>query len=84
MVGQPVVAGDIVGRLGERAIHAPITGHLRGLARDGVAVMAGQRIVEVDPRRSPEIAGLGERPRAIAQGVLEALDTWLPANGVTR
>jgi xanthine dehydrogenase accessory factor len=84
MVGQPVVAGDVVGRLGERAIHAPITGHLRGLARDGVAVMAGQRIVEVDPRRSPEIAGLGERPRAIAQGVLEALDTWLPANGVTR
>jgi hypothetical protein len=44
-------------------------------------VLAGQRIVEVDPRQSPDIAGLGERPRAIAQGVLEALDSCPPANG---
>lgn len=82
MLGQPVVAGDIVGHLDALPVHAPISGHLRGLARDGIAVLAGQRIVEVDPRQAPEIAGLGERPRAIAQGVLAALDPWPPAGGV--
>jgi xanthine dehydrogenase accessory factor len=83
MLGQPVEAGDIVGHLEDQLVRAPISGHLRGLARDGIAVLAGQRIVEVDPRQSPEIAGLGERPRAIAQGVLEALHPWPPANGAT-
>jgi xanthine dehydrogenase accessory factor len=80
-LGQSVRSGDVLGHLGEHALHAPIDGHLRGLARDGVEVMAGQRLVEVDPRQSPEIAGLGERPRAIAQGVLEALAHCLPGNG---
>jgi xanthine dehydrogenase accessory factor len=84
MVGEAVAAGDVVGQLGELDIHAPIAGHLRGLARDGVAVTAGQRIVEVDPRQAPEIAGLGERPRAVAQGVVEALESWLPAVGVAQ
>jgi xanthine dehydrogenase accessory factor len=83
MLGQPVRAGDVVGHLDDQLVHAPISGHLRGLARDGIAVLAGQRIVEVDPRQSPEIAGLGERPRAIAQGVLEALHPWPQAGGAS-
>jgi xanthine dehydrogenase accessory factor len=72
-LGQPVHSGDEVGRLGEQAMRAPISGHLRGLTRDGVQVMAGQRLAEVDPRALPELAGLGERPLAIARGVVAAL-----------
>jgi xanthine dehydrogenase accessory factor len=71
--GQPVHSGDEVGRIGEQAMRAPISGHLRGLTRDGVQVMAGQRLAEVDPRALPELAGLGERPLAIARGVVAAL-----------
>lgn len=81
VLGQPVRSGDVLGTLGSHALLAPIDGHLRGLARDGVEVIAGQRLIEVDPRQAPEIAGLGERPRAIAQGVTEALAPHLPASG---
>ncbi len=72
-LGMPVAAGDLVGRIGPVEVAAPIDGRLRGVTRDGVDVRAGQRIVEVDPRAEPQIFGLGERPLAIAAGVLRAL-----------
>lgn len=80
-LGQRVRRGDVVGTLGEHALLAPIDGHLRGLARDGVHVPAGQRLAEVDPRQLPEVEGLGERPHAVALGVIEALG--LPAPPAT-
>jgi xanthine dehydrogenase accessory factor len=72
-LGQRVQRGDVLGSLGGVPLVAPIDGHLRGLTRDGLQVTAGQRLLEVDPRQAPEIAGLGERPLAIARGVLAAL-----------
>jgi xanthine dehydrogenase accessory factor len=78
-LGQAVQAGAEVGRLDGLAVQAPISGHLRGLTRDGVEVTAGQRLLEVDPRTQPQIFGLGERPAAIAAGVAEALG--LPGSG---
>lgn len=77
-LGQRVAAGEILGSLEQEPLRAPISGTLRGLARDGVLVRAGQRVIEVDPRAAPEVHGLGERPRAIARGVAEALG--LPRN----
>lgn len=76
-LGQTVQPGDVLGHLEGQPVRAPIAGTLRGLSRDGVEVLAGARLVEVDPRRKPEIRGLGERPLAIARGVLAALDAWL-------
>jgi xanthine dehydrogenase accessory factor len=72
-IGQAVRANEIVGRVGGLMLFAPIDGHLRGIAHDGVEVVAGQWIVEVDPREQPDVFGLGERPQAIASGVLKAL-----------
>jgi xanthine dehydrogenase accessory factor len=80
-LGQPVRAGEEIGRVGEQAVRAPISGFLRGLARDGVAVSAGRRLAEVDPRAEPDVFGLGERPRAIANGVVEALGLSFDAAG---
>lgn len=77
-LGQRVRPGDIVGELDGQPVAAPIHGHLRGLSRDGVRVQAGARLVEVDPRQSPELSGLGERPLAIARGVVQALSARLP------
>lgn len=76
-LGQRVRTGEPVGHLDNAPVHAPIDGHLRGLSRDGVQVAAGARLIEVDPRRAPELAGLGERPRAIATGVVTALEPLL-------
>jgi xanthine dehydrogenase accessory factor len=77
VLGRPVRAGEpvgsVLGAAGEFLLRAPIGGHLRGLARDGVDVRAEQRLVEVDPRVPPQIFGRGERPLAIARGVVEAL-----------
>jgi xanthine dehydrogenase accessory factor len=72
-LGQLVRRGDVMGHVGADAVRAPLDGHLRGLTRDGVEVRADQRVIEVDPRAMPELAGLGERPRAIALGVAAAL-----------
>ena len=72
-LGQVVRAGDVLGQLEGELITAPISGHLRGLAHDGVRVMRGQVLLEVDPRATPQVHGLGERPFAIARGVAEAL-----------
>lgn len=71
---QPVRAGDVLGQLAGHNICAPIDGTLRGLARDGVQVAAGQRLLEVDPRNEPQVRGLGERPLAIARGILTLLE----------
>lgn len=72
-LGQPVRAGDEIGLLGGMPVCAPLNGYLRGVTRDGVQVQAGQCLLEVDPRAEPDVFGLGERPRAVARGVLEAL-----------
>jgi len=79
-IGQPVEAGEAVGRVDEHLLCAPVRGHLRGLTHDGVVVRAGQRIVEVDPRVPPQFFGLGERPLAIARGVTAVLEFHLPAS----
>jgi xanthine dehydrogenase accessory factor len=73
-IGDRVAAGDVVAALDGAAIAAPLTGVLRGLSARGARIVAGQKIVEVDPRDDPALCfGLGERPRRIAAGVVEAL-----------
>jgi len=72
-IGDPVSAAQVLGRLGELPVCAPIAGILRGITHDGVEVRVGQKIVEVDPREAPQVFGLGERPAAIARGVATAL-----------
>lgn len=72
-LGEAVRAGDIVGHVEDAAVRAPLDGWLRGLAHDAVEVRGGQKVLEVDPRDPPQVFGVGERPRAIAAGVVEAL-----------
>lgn len=74
-IGDPVAAGAAVGDIEGTTVRAPIAGVLRGVTRDDVDVRAGQRIVEVDPRATPQVFGLGERPLAIARGVVLALQS---------
>ncbi|HTT09477.1 MAG TPA: hypothetical protein VMG60_01195 [Burkholderiaceae bacterium] len=72
-IGQRVRSGDVIGRIADVSIHAPVSGSLRGLTRDDVVVAAGDNVLEVDPRQAPEVFGLGTRPRAVARGVCAAL-----------
>lgn len=80
-IGDAVRAGDVVGSVGSTDVRAPLTGRLRGLAHDGVTVEERAKIVEVDPRGAEAVVfGIGERPRAIAQGVLEVVTERLRAS----
>lgn len=68
-IGETVASGEAVGSVGPATIVAPLAGTIRGLVRDGVPVVAGTKLLEVDPRPEAVVAGLGERPRAIAAAV---------------
>lgn len=73
-IGMRVVAGQPVANIGGVELVAPLTGRLRGLTHSEVEVAQGTKVIEIDPRdEDADIYGIGERPRRIAQGVLEAL-----------
>lgn len=76
-IGDAVNPGAEVARIDDTPLLAPIGGILRGLTRPGVPVALKAKVVEIDPRvNGAQIAGIGERPARIAQGVLTALADW--------
>jgi xanthine dehydrogenase accessory factor len=77
-IGNAVRQGDLVAEVGWTTLTAPLDGVLRGLTRDGVPVLEGTKVIEVDPSGpAAEVRGIGERPRRIAEGVLTAIHDWL-------
>jgi xanthine dehydrogenase accessory factor len=79
-LGNRVAAGDVIGRLGERPVLAPIDGRLRGMVRatpGGVA--RGSKLAEIDPRPGAPWTGVPPRARAIASGVQRAVAALRPA-----
>jgi xanthine dehydrogenase accessory factor len=73
-IGNMVSSGQMVARVDEIALTAPISGIVRGLTHDGVPVAKKTKVIEVDPRgEHAQISGIAERPRRIAQGALEAI-----------
>ena len=77
-VGDMVAAGQEVARIGDTSLCANINGMLRGLTHDGVPVARKTKVIEVDPRgEKAQISGIGQRPGRIAEGVLEAVDSWI-------
>jgi xanthine dehydrogenase accessory factor len=75
-IGDVVRRGQVVAEIGFTPLPAPIAGVLRGLTHNGVPVAARTKVIEVDPRnRAAEVRGIAERPRRIADGVLNAIQT---------
>jgi xanthine dehydrogenase accessory factor len=73
-IGDRVRQGQEIAEIGFTVLTAPLDGVLPGLTRDGVPVSVRTKVIEVDSRGSaPEVRGIGERPRRIAAGVLNAI-----------
>jgi xanthine dehydrogenase accessory factor len=73
-IGDLVERGEIVAKINQFPITAPISGMIRGLTRDGVPVAKEAKVLEIDPRgTNAVVTGLGERPSRIADGVLRAI-----------
>lgn len=73
-IGDLVIKGEVVGRVGTEAVTAPIDGILRGMIRPGSHVTAGLKIGDIDPRREAAYCHtVSEKARALGGAVLEAL-----------
>ena len=73
-IGDRVEAGAIVGYVGSQPVRAAIGGVLRGLIADGVEVVEGMKLGDVDPRGVVEYCfTISDKARAIGGGVLEAI-----------
>jgi xanthine dehydrogenase accessory factor len=76
-IAERVEAGQVVAAIDDQDLVAPLAGILRGLVHDGVEVEKGTKCVEVDPRGDlSAVLGIGERPAAIAEGVLSGVEGW--------
>ena len=73
-IGAVVSRGQPLGNLAEFTIVAPLSGVLRGVARDCAFVPAGVKLIEIDPRgRRAKWTGLDSRSRAIGEATLHAI-----------
>lgn len=76
-IGETVARGETVASIGDYLVAAPLSGTLRGMLRDGIAVQTGDTLCEVDPRPAALAIfhGIGQRPASIADGVARAINT---------
>ena len=73
-IGDAVLADDLIGKLNDVPIKAPISGILRGLLRNEVKVLSNARLIEIDPKNDRSVCfAIGDNMRAIAGRVLEAI-----------
>ena len=78
-IGQYVAAGEVIARIDRTLLTAPLGSVLRGLTHDGVPVVVGTKVIEIDPRGDPALVrGIAERPARIADVLLQVLAS-LPA-----
>ncbi|GAB4538543.1 MAG: selenium-dependent molybdenum cofactor biosynthesis protein YqeB [Anaerolineales bacterium] len=76
-IGAQVHQGEEVARIDSTPLFAPMHGILRGLTHSNVPVAVKTKVVEIDPRlEDAQVAGVAERPARIAEGVLQAVQTW--------
>lgn len=79
-IGDIVQKGDVIAYVGESEVKATIDGRLRGLLRTGLEVPEGFKIADIDPRgEDADHTTVSDKARAIAGGVLEAVDRFLSA-----
>jgi xanthine dehydrogenase accessory factor len=77
-IGAIVEAAAVVADVGGQPVRAPFRGCLRGLLHDGLAVVRGEKIGDVDPRCEPRYCDtISDKARAVGGGVLEAVLAWL-------
>lgn len=73
-IGDSVVAGETVGKIGDQPLEAPISGMLRGLIRSGVNVTRGSKLIEVDPVHDGITCNyITDKMLTIGEGVLKAI-----------
>lgn len=77
-IGDLVEAGQVIGRIGEKAVEASIGGVVRGLIVEGFPAEPGLKVADIDPRAEPAATReISDKALAVGGGVVEAVLTWL-------
>ncbi|MPN31370.1 hypothetical protein SDC9_178844 [bioreactor metagenome] len=77
-IGDLVTKGQVIAKVGEEEVIAPIDGKLRGLLHSGLSVPPKFKIADIDPRGElADHTTISEKAMAIAGSVLEVLDGFL-------
>jgi len=74
-ISSRVNAGEIVAKISDVPVHAPIGGLVRGMLRNSFTVHKGLKIADIDPRidERENCYTISDKARCISGGVLEAL-----------
>jgi len=76
-IGDRVEKGDLVALVGEAPVYAGISGLIRGMLKEGVAVSRGTKIGDIDPRVDADYKTISDKALAVGGGVLEAVYHYL-------
>ena len=77
-IGDTVSKGDLLAEAGKVPICASIDGMIRGMLQNGVAVTAGMKCGDIDPRcEADHCMTISDKARAIGGGVLEAVSSYI-------
>jgi xanthine dehydrogenase accessory factor len=77
-IGDIVQSEEAVAFVDGQGVVAPFGGALRGLMHEGLAVSAGEKIGDLDPRGRREACfTISDKSLAIGGGVVEAVLTWM-------
>lgn len=75
-IGEKVQTGEMIADISGVPVICEFSGVIRGLVFDGLEVVEGMKIGDIDPRNDPAISHLvSDKALAIGGGVLEALFT---------
>lgn len=73
-IGDSVRSGDVVARVGQVEVRTAIGGVVRGILHPGLAVPAGTKLGDIDPRADVgHVRTVSDKSLAVAGGVLEAI-----------
>lgn len=73
-IGDPVIAGEVIGHVGDKPLKSPLNGMLRGLIRSGIKVSAGSKLIEVDQVHDSAVCNIiTSKMVAIGEGVLQVI-----------
>lgn len=83
-IGQVVNAGEPLGFIGSRPISSPVAGRIRGLQRNGRAVVEGTTVADIATQTSTQVSGSSRTNQLIARGVAFAIEMefagWTPVS----
>ncbi len=76
-IGETLAVDDVVGLVDGTPVRARVGGTLRGLLWPALAVTAGQKLADVDPRGDARMCRtISDKARTISGGVLEIVTAW--------